>query len=113
MILINGLLYLTSDSESKRSTQSREYNQLVVPEAYVPTLLKLLHNSRFGAHVGERKCVTNGPKKVIFPQDATKELVSITAYDTCARFKGHMHNKASIHHDDTSTLTLRKVAMTW
>ena len=109
--LSDGLLYRSSKPASKRSTQSREYNQLVVPEAYVPTLLKLLHNSRFGAHVGEDKCVKTARKKYFFQKMQPRISEHIKACETCARFKGHTHPEAPILTMTPPSMPFERVAM--
>ena len=77
----------------------------------MPTLLKLLHNSIFGAHVGEDKCVKTARKKYFFYKMQPRISEYIKACETCARFKGHTHPEAPILTMPPPSQPFERVAM--
>ena len=109
-ILDGDLLYRISKPK-KRSTQIREYRQLVVPEAAIPNLLQWLHSSLYGAHAGPDRCIKACRKKYFFPRMASRISNFVKSCETCAQFKGSVHAPAPILTLDPPSQPFEKVAL--
>ena len=86
--LHDGALFRQS-RPGKRSAQRDTYQQLVIPELFVPDLLSLIHNSVFAMHTGKDRCVKAARKLYFFPRQAVRIARYIDNCATCNEHKGH------------------------
>jgi len=89
LFLEDGLLFRRSaPGKGRGSRQRHTYNQLVIPETLVPTVLKLLHEAPMSSHSGVDKAIKTARSRYFFPRLASRVTEHVRRCQLCPLYKG-------------------------